>query len=301
MRRPQEYDMTQDAAIGPVTIDVRGTSRVFDITDPKLPDWVDDNDLSTADYPYDDKMDGNQFEDEMLGAQLEIVKMLGWLAESGNRAVVVFEGRDAAGKGGTIAALRENMNPRQARNVALPKPTDAERRQWYFQRYAGHMPTGGELVTFDRSWYNRAGVEPVMGFCTPDQHKNFLADAPEFEELLVREGIHLVKLWLDIGQETQLKRFHDRWQDPLKRWKFSPIDLKGITLWDAYSKARDTMLDRTHVKHAPWTVIRGNDKRRLRLAAVRAVLDAIPYAGRDDKAVGRQDKKIAGSPADVLG
>ncbi|MCU0831223.1 MAG: polyphosphate kinase 2 [Rhizobiaceae bacterium] len=293
--------MADEAAIGPVELTVRGRKRVFDIRDPKLPGWVDDNDLTADDFPYKDKMDDDAFEAEMHRCQLEIVKMLGWMAETGERAVVVFEGRDAAGKGGTIAALRENMNPRQARNVALPKPTDAERKQWYFQRYASHMPTAGELVTFDRSWYNRAGVEPVMGFCTPEQHKRFLADAPEFEELITREGIHLIKLWLNIAQETQLKRFHDRWQDPLKRWKFSPIDVKGMTLWDAYSDARDLMLQKTHSKHAPWTVIRANDKRRLRLAAVRAVLAAVPYAGKDDKAVGTQDKAIAGSPKAILG
>jgi polyphosphate kinase 2 (PPK2 family) len=162
------------------------------------------------------------------------------------------------------------------------------------------MPTAGEFVTFDRSWYNRAGVEPVMGFCTPEQHARFLADAPEYEELITREGIHLIKFWLNISQETQLKRFHDRWHDPLKRWKFSPIDLKGMALWDAYSAACATMMDKTHTKHAPWTVIRANDKRRLRLAAVRAVLHAIDYEGRDLKAVGKQDNKIAGAPKDIF-
>lgn len=293
--------MSDSTAIGPVDLTVRGKPRRFDITDPDLPDWIDDNDLTADDFPYKDKMDDDDFEAGMHLAQLEIVKMLGWMADTGHRAVVVFEGRDAAGKGGTIAALRENMNPRQARNVALPKPTDAERRQWYFQRYANHMPTAGEFVTFDRSWYNRGGVEPVMGFCTPEQHKRFLKDAPEFEELITREGITLVKLWLDIAQETQLKRFHDRWQDPLKRWKFSPIDLKGMALWDRYSEARDTMLRETHSHHAPWTVIRANDKRRLRLAAVRAVLHAVDYAGKDEAAVGKQDGRIAGSPKAILG
>ena len=292
--------MAEQGSVGPVEIMVGGKKRIFDITDPKLPDYVDDNDLTAADYPYDQKLPREEFDAALETLQVELVKMLEWLAATQGRVVCVFEGRDAAGKGGTIAALRENLNPRQARNVALPKPSDTERYQWYFQRYVAHLPTAGEFVTFDRSWYNRAGVEPVMGFCTPEQHKRFLKDAPEFEELLVSDGIRLFKFWLNIGQETQLKRFHDRWHSPTKRWKFSPIDLKGIALWDAYTKRRDEMMKATHTKHAPWTVVRANDKRRLRLAVIRHVLSSIPYEGRDDKAIGKQDKKIVGGPDLIL-
>jgi polyphosphate kinase len=285
---------------GPAKISVRGKERVFDVTNPKLPEWVDDNDLTADDFPYKDKMKGDQFDSEMGALQLEIVKLLDWMTKSGARVVVVFEGRDAAGKGGTIAALRENMNPRQARNVALPKPTETERSQWYFQRYSVHLPSAGEFVTFDRSWYNRGGVEPVMGFCTPEQHKRFLSDAPEFEDLICRDGIYFFKFWLDISQETQLKRFYDRYQDPLKRWKFTAMDMKGMGLWDAYSKARDTMLDKTHTKFAPWTVVKANDKRRLRIGVIRTVLDAIPYEAKDAKAIGARDKKIVGTPKEML-
>lgn len=291
---------TSTTAFGPVKIQVRGKERVFDVTNPTLPEWINDNDLTADDYPYKDKMKGEQFGAEMGALQLEIVKLLDWMTKSGARVVCVFEGRDAAGKGGTIAALRENMNPRQARDVALPKPTETERTQWYFQRYAVHLPCAGEFVTFDRSWYNRGGVEPVMGFCTPEQHKRFLSDAPEFEDLICRDGIYFFKFWLDISQETQLKRFYDRYSDPLKRWKFTAMDMKGIAMWDAYSKARDTMLDKTHTKFAPWTVVKANDKRRLRIGVIRSILEAIPYNGKDAKAIGVRDKKIVGAPKDML-
>lgn len=290
----------EPSEIGPVKMLVRGKERVFDVTDPKLPEWIDNNDLTADDYPYKDKMKSEEFDLQMGGLQLELVKLLNWMTNSGARVVCVFEGRDAAGKGGTINALRENMNPRQARNVALPKPTETERSQWYFQRYSIHLPSAGEFVTFDRSWYNRGGVEPVMGFCTPEQHKRFLSDAPEFEDLIYRDGIYFFKFWLDISQETQLKRFHDRYQDPLKRWKFTPMDIKGIGLWDAYSKARDSMLAKTHTKFAPWTVIKANDKRRLRIGVIRAILETVPYEGKDANAVGLRDKKIVGTPKDML-
>jgi polyphosphate kinase len=291
---------TNTPQFGPAKIMVRGQERIFDVTSPALPNWVDDNDLTADDFPYKEKMKREDFEAEMGGLQLEIVKLLDWMTKSGARVVCVFEGRDAAGKGGTISALRENMNPRQARGVALPKPSDTERTQWYFQRYSVNLPSASEFVTFDRSWYNRGGVEPVMGFCDADQHKRFLSDAPEFEELICREGIFLFKFWLDISQETQLKRFHDRYQDPLKRWKFTPMDMKGMAKWDDYSKARDLMLEKTHSKHAPWTVVKANDKRRLRVGVIRTILDAINYTGKDVKAVGPRDKKIVGTPKDML-
>ena len=222
------------------------------------------------------------------------MKLQSWLQATGHRVLALFEGRDAAGKGGTINALRAHMNPRTARNVALTKPTETERGQWYYQRYVTHFPTSGEFVTFDRSWYNRAGVEPVMGFCTAEEHERFLRETPRFEELIVDEGIHFFKFWLNIGQETQLKRFHDRFHSPLKNWKFSPIDIAGMTKWDAYTGMRDLMLERTHTGQAPWTVVRANDKRRARLAVMQRVLMSLAYSGRNLDVIGPIDGRILG-------
>ena len=208
------------------------------------------------------------------------------MQETGKRVIAVFEGRDAAGKGGSISVLHEFLNPRTARNVALSKPSDVERGQWYFQRYIEHFPTTGELVSFDRSWYNRGGVEPVMGFCTPEQHRAFLHDTPEFEKMIVEEGIVFFKFWLNIGRETQLKRFHDRRHSPVKYWKLSGIDIIGMQKWDDYTAARDTMISTTHTAHAPWTVIRMNDKRRGRLEVLRHILSNVDYKGKDRDAIG---------------
>ena len=192
------------------------------------------------------------------------------------------------------------MNPRNARSVALTKPTETERGQWYYQRYVSHLPTSGELVTFDRSWYNRAGVEPVMGFCTPEQHARFLKETPRFEKLIVNEGIHFFKFWIDIGRETQLKRFHDRRHSPLTNWKFSPMDVAGMTKWDDYTAKRDLMFERSHTSHAPWIIVRGNDKRRARLAVIRRILLAMPYADRDLDVIGKQDGQIIGEGTSFL-
>ena len=208
--------------------------------------------------------------------------------------LIRFVGRDAAGKGGTINAVRHYMNPRSARNVALPKPTETEQGQWYYQRYVTHVPTMGEFVTFDRSWYNRAGVEPVMGFCTPEQHKHFLKETPRFEKMIVGEGIRFFKFWLDVSQEMQLKRFHDRRHSLLTNWKFSPMDIAGIARWDDYTRMRDLMIKETHTDHAPWVVVRSNDKRRARIETIRHVLRTLDYAGRDPDAVGKPDSKIVG-------
>ena len=251
--------------------------------------------MGSGGYPYAKKLDEDKYLAELENLQVELVKLQVWQQSSKARVVVVFEGRDAAGKGGTINAMRENMNPRSARNVALPKPSDTERGQWYFQRYAAQMPTAGEFVTFDRSWYNRAGVEPVMGFCTPAQHEEFLEEAPNFEKMLTSDGIHLFKIWLDIGRTMQLKRFHERLHSKLRFWKFSPMDVAGIAKWGDYSAMRDLMFKRTHTKVAPWTIIRSNDKRRARLEAIRLVLNAIDYEGKDAKAIGKPDSKIVGS------
>jgi polyphosphate kinase 2 len=222
------------------------------------------------------------------------------LARTGERIMIVFEGRDAAGKGGTIKTYLENLNPRYNLIAALPKPNDRERTQWYFQRYVDWFPAAGETVLFDRSWYNRAGVEKVMGFCTPEQTEHFLEEAPEFEKRITRDGIHLFKFWLSIGQEMQVQRFHDRRHDPLKLWKLSPIDLEALAKWDAYTEARDAMLARTDSAHAPWTVIRANDKRRGRIAVIQTVLAQLNFADRDKAAIGEIDTRLAMGAGDFL-
>ena len=290
----KEGDTAGAAGSNALKLEIGGKERIFDIDNPKLPDWVDKKALRSGGYPYDKKLKWKEYEQALETLQVELVKLQAWMQQTGGRVLALFEGRDAAGKGGTIKAVRQNMNPRSARNVALPKPTETERGQWYFQRYVAQFPTAGEFVTFDRSWYNRAGVEPVMGFCTPEEHAKFLSEAPRFEKTLVREGIHFFKFYLEIGQEMQLKRFHDRRHSPLKGWKFSPIDVAGMRKWDDYSAKRDLMLARTHTDIAPWTVLRGNDKRRARLAAIRRVLLNVPYTGRDLEAIGKEDERIVG-------
>ncbi len=292
-QQPEARKVGEDApAAAGIKITVDGKKRVFDIDNPVLPKWIDDAKLSSGGYPYAKKLADDEVEKTLETLQIELVKLQGWQAASKARIVVVFEGRDAAGKGGTINAVRQNMNPRFARNVALPKPSDVERGQWYFQRYVAQMPTFGEFVTFDRSWYNRAGVEPVMGFCTPEQHEEFLQEAPNFEKMLVSDGIVLFKFWLDIGRETQLKRFHDRRHSPLRHWKFSPMDVAGIDKWDAYTKARDIMFERTDSTAGPWTVVKSNDKGRARIEVIRHIVSSINYDGRDLKVIGTADAKI---------
>jgi polyphosphate kinase 2 len=287
-------DEDKGGAAKGLSIMVNGKQRRFDIDDPKLPDWIDKKSLSAGGFPYEKKMPGAEYDAALERLQIELVKLQAWMQKTGERVLALFEGRDAAGKGGTIFVVRQYMNPRTARNVALTKPTETERGQWYYQRYVAHFPTAGEFVTFDRSWYNRAGVEPVMGFCTPQEHSRFLEETPRVEQQIVNEGIHFFKFWLNIGQETQLERFHDRRHSLLKNWKFSPIDVAGMTKWDDYTRARDLMFDRTHTDHAPWTVIRANDKRRARLAVIRKILLSMPYEGRDLGAIGKNDPKIIG-------
>jgi polyphosphate kinase 2 len=287
-------------ATAPIKIKIGGKEREFDIDDPVLPDWIEDNKLTAGGYPYDKKMKGEEYEKELEGLQIELVKAQAWLQATGKRVMALFEGRDAAGKGGTIFVLRQYMNPRTARNVALTKPTPTEAGQWYYQRYVDHFPTSGEFVTFDRSWYNRAGVEPVMGFCTPEQHEKFLDETPHFERMIANEGVHFFKFWLNIGRETQLERFHDRRWSPLKNWKFSPIDIAGVGKWDDYTRARDQMIERTHKEFSPWIVVRANDKRRARLAVIQRILMSLPYDGRDLDAIGKPDKKIIGEGPEFL-
>ena len=279
---------------------VSGKARKFDLDDPVLPDWVADKALSSADYAYDEKLKRSVYNEQMDALHLELVKLQAHRMETGQRIIIVFEGRDAAGKGGTIGAFREYLKPRHAKIVALSKPTEVEQGQWYFQRYICHFPTDGDMTLFDRSWYNRGGVEPVMGFCTPEQNAQFLNQTPAFEKQIVDEGIAFFKIWLNIGQEMQIKRFHDRRHNPLKSWKLSPIDIKAMGKWDDYTKARDEMMRATHTDHAPWTVIRSNDKRRARINAIRHVLLSLDYDGKDTKAIGELDTNVIGSGPEYL-
>lgn len=266
----------------------------FDLENPELDEEIRAAAFRSGGFPYSKPLKRKEYERKLERLQIELVKLQKWVRETGKRIVIVFEGRDAAGKGGTIHAFKEFQNPRHTRVVALTKPTDREQGELYFQRYMRHLPTAGEIVLFDRSWYNRAGVEPVMGFCTPDQHQHFLNEAPRFEDILVDDGIQLFKIWLNVGREMQLQRFHDRRHNPLKVWKLSPIDLEALTKWEDYTKARDEMLHHTHTEHAPWTIIRSNDKRRAHLNAIRHVLHTIDYDGKDTSALGKLDPKIIG-------
>jgi polyphosphate kinase 2 len=272
----------------------------FDLDNPDLPGFIKKAALTSGGFPYDEKLDSDDYDTQLLALQKQLVLLQAHMAKAGERIVLVFEGRDAAGKGGTIKTILQNLNPRYNLIAALPKPNDRERTQWYFQRYVDWLPAAGEMVLFDRSWYNRAGVEPVMGFCTPEQTELFLEEAPAFEKRITKDGIRLFKFWLSIGREMQLKRFHDRRHDPLKVWKLSPIDIEALSKWDAYSKARDEMLKKTDSHHAPWTVIRANDKRRLRLNVIRTVLNGFDYEGKDNKAIGRIDEKIVLSADEFL-
>lgn len=278
-----------------VSIRVDGQMREFDIDDPILPDWVSEQAFHSADYPYAKRMKRSHYESELEQLHLELVKLQAHQRRSGHRIVIVFEGRDAAGKGGTIGAFRSFLNARHARVVALSKPTEKEQGEWYFQRYVSHFPSFGDLVMFDRSWYNRAGVEPVMGFCSEQQHQTFLEQVPAFEKQIVDDGMSLFKIWLNIGQEMQLKRFHDRRHNPLKSWKLSPIDIKSLDKWGEYTAARDQMLSSTHNSLTPWTVVRTNDKRRGRLNAMRHVLSHVDYEGKDQASIGSVDSDVLGS------
>ena len=251
------------------------------------------------DFPYRDRMPRAKYEKVKRALQIELVKLQHHVKASGTRLVIVFEGRDAAGKGGTIRRFSENLNPRGARIVALEKPTDREQTEWYLQRYIAHLPAAGEIVMFDRSWYNRAGVERVMGFCGPDEWLEFLREAPEFERMLARDGITLIKLWFSVSRAEQLRRFIRRQHDPVKRWKLSPIDLASLGQWDAYTDAKDAMFFYTDLPDAPWTVVKSNDKRRARLEAMRYVLSQVPYDGKNIQVVGQPDPLIVG-PAPLL-
>jgi len=269
----------------------------FDLEAKELPDLILKSALTSGNYPYEKKLKYSKYEDTLLALQIELVKLQGYLRESGERIVAVFEGRDSAGKGGAVKRYRENLNPRHTKVVALPAPSDREQVQWYFQRYTCHLPAGGETILFDRSWYNRAVVEPVMGFCTPEQTEKFFDDVPDFEKLLVRDNIHLFKFWLNISRPMQIKRFHDRRHDPLKQWKLSPVDLRALGKWQEYTSARNQMLIRSHTDFAPWTVIRANDKRRARLNAIASVLHKMDYPKKDEKLISKNINEAITMPA----
>ncbi|MFD6195623.1 polyphosphate kinase 2 [Mycobacteroides salmoniphilum] len=245
-------------------------------------------------YPYDERMSRQQYELEKRLLQIELLKLQNWSKRTGARHVILFEGRDAAGKGGTIKRFMEHLNPRGARVVALEKPTERERTQWYFQRYVPHLPAAGEMVYFDRSWYNRAGVERVMGFCSDEQHSEFIHQAPLFEQMLVNDGISLTKLWFSVSSAEQRTRFAIRQVDPVRQWKLSPMDLASLDKWDAYTKAKEEMFSLTDTDHAPWIVVKSNDKKRARVNAMRHVLGKFDYDDKDTDVVGHADPLILG-------
>jgi polyphosphate kinase 2 len=252
---------------------------------PDQPTWRED-------YPYDKRMTEREYQKAKRALQIELLKMQGWVKANRAKVAVLFEGRDAAGKGGTIKRFTENLNPRGARIVALDKPSEKEQTQWYFQRYVSVLPSGGEIVLFDRSWYNRAGVERVMGFCTPTEYLEFMRQAPELERMLVRSGTHLIKFWFSVSQEEQRRRFAQRHTDPVRRWKLSPMDLQSLDKWEEYTEAKEAMFFYTNTADAPWTVIKSNDKKRARIEALRYVLSVLDYDEKDHDVVGTPDPLI---------
>lgn len=253
------------------------------------------------DYPYPERMTREEYELEKYRLQIELLKLQYWSEDTGQRHIIAFEGRDAAGKGGTIKRFTEHLNPRMTRTVALNKPSDREMGQWYFQRYIQHFPTEGEIVLFDRSWYNRAGVERVMGFATDEQYRRFMIQVPLFEKMLVDDGIHLTKFWFSVTQTEQRTRFAIRQIDPVRQWKLSPMDLESLDRWEAYTAAKEAMFLHTDTDHAPWISIRSNDKKRARLNAMRYFLSQFEYEGKDHEVVGTPDPLIVRRGRDAVG
>ncbi len=252
-------------------------------------------------YPYDDRIPTKAYEKEKAALQVELLKVQKWVKDSGEKILILFEGRDAAGKGGTIKRFMEHLNPRDARVIALQKPTDAEKSQWYFQRYITHLPSGGEIVMFDRSWYNRAGVERVMEFCSPMEYLEFMRQCPEIERMLVRAGIRLFKYWFSVTREEQRTRFDSRKGDPLKQWKLSPIDVQSLDKWDDYTEAKEAMFFYTDTADAPWIIVKSNDKKRARLACMRHFLSSLNYDGKDPSVVGDPDPLLVTTSEHVIG
>jgi polyphosphate kinase 2 len=263
--------------------------------------WPDGRRVDTwrEEYPYPEKLSRRDYEYLKRPLQVELVKLQNWVKETGQRIVIVFEGRDAAGKGGTIKRFTQHLNPRGATVVALDKPSEREMSQWYFQRYVPHLPAAGEIVMFDRSWYNRAGVERVMGFCTDEEYWEFMREAPDFERMLVRSGLHLTKFWFSVTRAEQRTRFIIRRIDPVRQWKLSPMDLESLAKWAAYTDAKEAMFHYTDTAHAPWTVVRSNDKKRARPEAIKHVLRKFDYAGKDESAIGAPDTSLIG-PSSLL-
>ena len=266
----------------------RTQGKAQDPDDELAPDW------RQGGYPYRNLMSRKAYEKQKYRLQVELLKLQAWVKETGQRVVILFEGRDAAGKGGTIKRFMEHLNPRGAHVVALEKPTETERGQWYFQRYIQHLPTAGEIALFDRSWYNRAGVERVMGFCSNDEYNEFMRQVPEFERNLVRSGIHLIKFWFSVSRDEQRHRFRERESHPLKQWKLSPIDLASLDKWDDYTKAKEAMFFYTDTADAPWTVVKSDCKKRARLNALRYVLHKLPYTNKNLEQIGALDPLLVG-------
>lgn len=258
------------------------------------PDEILSEDWRNGGYPYKNLMSRKNYENQKYDLQVELLKLQAWVKESGSRVIILFEGRDAAGKGGTIKRIMEHLNPRGARVVALEKPSEEEKGQWYFQRYVKHLPTKGEIVLFDRSWYNRAGVERVMGFCTDEEYMEFMREVPEFERNLVRSGIFLFKFWFSVSKEEQIRRFKDRETHPLKQWKLSPIDKASLDKWEQYTEAKEKMFFYTDTSDSPWTVVKSNCKKRARLNAMRYILQKFPYDNKTVSQIGKIDPLIVG-------
>jgi polyphosphate kinase 2 len=275
-----------------VLIDDDGEPTLLDADGNRVETWREG-------YPYDHRMTRLDYERTKRLLQIELLKLQSWVKTDGRRLILLFEGRDAAGKGGTIRRYTEHLNPRGARVVALEKPTDVQRGQWYFQRYVEQLPAAGEIVLFDRSWYNRAGVERVMGFCTDHQYEVFLQQAPVFEQLLIGDGIHLIKLWFSVSRSEQRTRFLIRRIDPVRQWKLSPTDLASLDRWDDYTVAKEAMFKQTDTPFAPWTVVKSNDKKRARIGAMRYVLSQFDYPRRDDAVVSVPDPLVVGPAAEV--
>ncbi len=268
----------------PALVKAVGTSPDDELSD----DW------RQGGYPYENLMSRKNYEKQKYALQVELLKLQAWVKENRQKVMIIFEGRDAAGKGGTIKRFMEHLNPRGARVVALEKPSEVEQGQWYFQRYVQHLPTAGEIVLFDRSWYNRAGVERVMGFCSNDEYTEFMRQAPEFERNLVRSGVHLIKFWFSVSRKEQRRRFKERKIHPLKQWKLSPIDLASLDKWDEYTKAKEAMFFYTDTADAPWTVIKSDCKKRARLNALRYILHKLPYTNKDLSHIGPLDPLLVG-------
>ncbi len=276
---------------------LRDTLFKDEVPTGKLPVSPDDqlsDEWRTGGYPYKNLMTRKNYEKQKYRLQVELLKLQAWVKETGQRVVVLFEGRDAAGKGGAIKRFTEHLNPRGARVVALEKPSEVERGQWYFQRYIQHLPTAGEIVMFDRSWYNRAGVERVMGFCDQDEYAEFMRQCPEFERNLARSGIHLIKFWFSVSRAEQRRRFKERETHPLKQWKLSPIDLASLDKWEDYTKAKEAMFFYTDTADSPWTVVKSDCKKRARLNAMRYILHKLPYKNKDVERIGPLDPLLVG-------